>query len=76
MLPDKLSLTSASMYSGSPFLGKMGQLPPGAGTQNLTGGYFFMWHSHTEKEIVNFDIFPGGMMTMLLIEAPGVPISE
>ena len=33
-----------------------------------------MWHSHTEKEMVNFDIFPGGMMTMLIIEAPGVMI--
>ena len=24
-----------------------------------------MWHSHTEKEMTNNDIFPGGMMTML-----------
>jgi hypothetical protein len=36
-----------------------------------------MWHSHTEKEITNFDVFPGGMMTMLIVEAPeplGPPI--
>jgi hypothetical protein len=33
-----------------------------------------MWHSHTEKELTNFDVFPGGMMTMLIIEPPGVPI--
>ena len=33
-----------------------------------------MWHSHNELEIVNNDIFPGGMMTMLLIEPAGVPI--
>ena len=33
-----------------------------------------MWHSHNEKEITTDDIFPGGMMTMLVIEAPWVPI--
>jgi hypothetical protein len=33
-----------------------------------------MWHSHTEKEITNFDIFPGGMMTMLIVEPMHVPI--
>ena len=38
------------------------------------GGYGYMWHSHTEKEMVNYDIFPGGMMTMMIIEAPGVAI--
>jgi hypothetical protein len=33
-----------------------------------------MWHSHNEREIVNNDIFPGGMMSMLIIEPPGVTI--
>jgi hypothetical protein len=27
-----------------------------------------MWHSHNEKEVTTDDIFPGGMMTMLIIE--------
>ncbi len=36
--------------------------------------YTYMWHSHTEKEITNFDVFPGGMMTMLLVEPSYVPI--
>jgi FtsP/CotA-like multicopper oxidase with cupredoxin domain len=76
VMPDNLSLTLGDLWSGSPFLGQLGQLPPGAGTQNLNGGYFYMWHSHTEKELTNFDIFPGGMMTFLLIEAPDVPITE
>jgi manganese oxidase len=76
VLPDSLSLTYGDMYSGSPFLGKFGPLPVGAGTQNLSGGYFFMWHSHAEKEMTNYDIFPGGMMTMLIVEAPWVAITE
>jgi len=29
---------------------------------------FFMWHSHTERELVNNDIFPGGMMTMMIVD--------
>ncbi len=76
VMPDNLSLTFGDMYSGSPYLGQLGSLPPGSGTQDLTGGYFYMWHSHTEKELTNYDIFPGGMMTMLVVEAPGVSITE
>jgi len=74
MLPDKKNLTFGATYSGSPFLGLQGDLPPGEGGFNVNAGYFFMWHSHNEKEMVNYDIFPGGMMTMLIIEPNGVKI--
>jgi FtsP/CotA-like multicopper oxidase with cupredoxin domain len=73
-LPDNLSLQFGEFWSGSPYLGSLGSLPPGQGRNNTTGGYFFMWHSHTEKEIVNNNVFPGGMMTMCDVEAPWVPI--
>lgn len=73
-LPTNLELTFGGFYSGSPYLGLVNSLPPGEGGLNPNGGYVYMWHSHTEKEMVNFDIFPGGMMTMLIIEAPGVMI--
>ena len=33
-----------------------------------------MWHSHTEREMTNDDIFPGGMMTMMMVEHPSVQI--
>ncbi len=75
-LPDIKNITIGMMYSGSPFLGAMGALPPGEGGFNVNGGYFFMWHSHNEKEMVNNDLFPGGLMTMLLIEPPSVVIDE
>ncbi|HPO31521.1 MAG TPA: multicopper oxidase domain-containing protein, partial [Candidatus Hydrogenedentes bacterium] len=74
VLPNQQDLTFGGFYSGSPFLGVFGPLPPGQGGLNLNAGFFHMWHSHTEKEIVNFDIFPGGMMTMVIIEPPGTPI--
>lgn len=73
-LPDLSVLAFGGFYSGSPFLGVMGSLPPGEGGLNPNAGYTYMWHSHTERELVNNDVFPGGMMTMLIIEAPGVPI--
>ncbi len=69
-------VTIGGWYSGSPFLGSFGDLPPGEGGLNPNAGLFFMWHSHNEKELTNFDIFPGGMMTFVIIEprAPGVTI--
>ncbi len=73
-LPNVLDLTFGENYSGSPFLGTAGFLPPGQGGFNLNAGYFFMWHSHNEKEMTNNDIFPGGMMTMFIVEPPGVDI--
>jgi FtsP/CotA-like multicopper oxidase with cupredoxin domain len=73
-LPDPNVLTNGAMYSGSPYLGLLGVLPPGEGGLNPNAGFTYMWHSHTEREMVNNDIFPGGLMTMLVIEPPSVPI--
>ncbi len=73
-LPALQDLTFGGFYSGSPFLGRFGDLPPGEGGLNLNAGLFFMWHSHAEKELANNDIFPGGMMTMMIVEPHGVPI--
>lgn len=73
-LPNQLDLSNGEFWSGTPFFGQFGTLPPGSGGSNLNGGYFHMWHSHNERELTNDDIFPGGMMTMLIIEPPSVPI--
>lgn len=73
-MPAQTELTNGQFYSGSPFLGSMGYIPPGEGGFNPNSGYLFMWHSHNEKEIINNDIFPGGMLTMVIVEAPGVEL--
>lgn len=65
-LPINERLTFGQHYSGSPFLGGMGTMPPSQVGMNPMGGYSFMWHSHNEKEIVNNDLFPGGMLTMTM----------
>lgn len=72
LLPENLDLAFGGFWAGSPFLGGMGALPPGEGGLNPMGGLTYMWHSHTEKEMCNNDIFPGGLMTMLIIVPPGM----
>ena len=74
ILPEQQEITPGGAWSGSPFLGVEGDFVPGEGGDNANAGYFYMWHSHNEVEMVNNDIFPGGLMTMLIIEPPGVPI--
>jgi hypothetical protein len=73
-LPENQNLAFGGWWSGSPFMGGGELLPPGEGGLNPNGGFFFMWHSHTEKELTNYDIFPGGMLSMMVVEPPGTPI--
>ena len=65
-------------FSGSPYLGGTGPLLPGEGGFNPLGGYFYMWHSHSEKELTTNNIFPGGMLTFAVVvpwnDAAGNPI--
>lgn len=74
LLPEKQDSTFGGFYPGSPFLGKSALLPPLQGGLNPNAGFVYMWHSHTEKELTNFDIFPGGMMTMLMVLPSWVPL--
>lgn len=74
ILPEKQNLAFGGWWSGSPYMGNLEPLPPGEGGLNPNGGFFFMWHSHTEKELANFDIFPGGMLSMMVVEPPGTVI--
>jgi len=70
VFPEQQALTFGGFWTGSPFLGSEEALPPDQGGLNPNGGFSFMWHSHTERELTNDDIFPGGMMTMMIIEKP------
>jgi len=68
-LPEQQALSFGGMWGGSQYLGTVEALPPLQGGLNPAGGFSFMWHSHTERELTNDDIFPGGMMTMLIVQA-------
>ncbi len=74
VIPPRDVLTFGQFYSGSPFLGGGGDLPPGDPGLNANAGYFYMWHSHTEKELTSNDIWPGGLVTFMIVEHPDVPL--
>jgi hypothetical protein len=77
-LPDPLIVTNGLWYNGTPYLGPdavlrsrgPSPLPPGSASQNPTpeSGIAFMWHSHNEREITTNDVFPGGMLMMMLVD--------
>jgi len=73
VLPELQDMMFGGFYSGSPFLGSYGALPIGEGGLNLWNGYLYPWHSHTEFELTNDDVFPGGMFTAILILPPAAP---
>ena len=79
--PDPQIVANGQWYGGTPYLGLGGgfnsvNLPPGTLNQNPGAGYAYMWHSHNEREITTNDVFPGGLMMMLIIDPPQWIIDE
>jgi FtsP/CotA-like multicopper oxidase with cupredoxin domain len=87
-LPDPNIFTNGAWYGGSPYLGPdatiravgaTGTTPPtGTVANSPTGeaGFAYMWHSHNEREITTNNIFPGGMMMMMLVDPQAFTINE
>ena len=77
--PDPALVANGQWYGGTPYLGIQSNtagfnstpLPPGTlnfNSPQQEAGYAYMWHSHNEREITTNDVFPGGMMMMLIID--------
>jgi len=86
-LPDPAIVANGPWYGGSPYLGgeAMGRavgatpIPPSGTVANSPtdeAGFAFMWHSHNEREITTNNIFPGGMLMMMLIDPRAYKIDE
>jgi FtsP/CotA-like multicopper oxidase with cupredoxin domain len=85
-LPDPNIVANGAWYSGTPYLGPdalaraVGATPiPPSGTVANSGGeagYAYMWHSHNEREITTDNVFPGGMMMMMLVDPRAFAIDE
>ena len=86
-LPDPNILTNGPWYGGSPYLGPDANgravgptpIPPSGTVANDPGseaGFAYMWHSHNEREITTNNIFPGGMMMMMLVDPWVYSINE
>jgi FtsP/CotA-like multicopper oxidase with cupredoxin domain len=78
--PDPSIVVNGQWYAGTPYLGLQAANAtpeaPGTLNQNPQGGYAYMWHSHNEREITTNDVFPGGMLMMLLIDPLSWTIDE
>ena len=60
-------------------VGFTGSTPPSgtiANSPTEEAGFAYMWHSHNEREITTNNIFPGGMMMMMLVDSREFPIDE
>jgi FtsP/CotA-like multicopper oxidase with cupredoxin domain len=87
-LPDPNIFTNGAWFGGSPYLGPdatvratgpTGTTPPSgtiANSPTSEAGYAFMWHSHNEREITTNNIFPGGMLMMMLVDSREFVIDE
>jgi FtsP/CotA-like multicopper oxidase with cupredoxin domain len=68
---------SAGAPAGS--CGASGSTPPSgtiANSPSGEAGFAFMWHSHNEREITTNNIFPGGMLMMMLVDSREFVIDE
>ncbi len=87
-LPNANILTNGTWYGGSPYLGvdattravgATGTTPPSGTVGNppsTEAGFAYMWHSHNEREITTNNIFPGGMMMLMLVDSREFVIDE
>jgi len=86
-LPDPNIFTNGAWYSGSPYLGPdattratgtTSDFQPANTQANPANerGWAFMWHSHNEREITTNNVFPGGMLMMMLVDSREFVIDE
>lgn len=57
-------------YSGSPYLGQTGPLPPGASTLNECGAYYIISHNHALFQITSWGVNMTGPITYVRVDPP------
>src|SRR5580704_8468834 len=79
-LPNPNIFTNGAWYGGSPYLGPNATTRATGPTSSFQPantqanpanerGFAFMWHSHNEREITTNNVFPGGMLMMMLVDS-------
>jgi FtsP/CotA-like multicopper oxidase with cupredoxin domain len=71
--------TQSNQNGTSTACGATGSTPPSgtiANSPSSEAGFAFMWHSHNEREITTNNIFPGGMLMMMLVDSREYQIDE
>src|SRR5438105_2344939 len=72
-------MPSGAVQTNAPNCGATGSTPPSgtiANSPSGEAGFAFMWHSHNEREITTNNIFPGGMLMMMLVDSREFVIDE
>jgi FtsP/CotA-like multicopper oxidase with cupredoxin domain len=68
--PDLVNIMLGMFYSGSPYLGQMETLPPGANTLNQCGEYYIISHNHALFQLDAFGQVMSGPITYLRVDPP------
>src|SRR5881275_833781 len=72
-------MPSGAVQTNAGNCGATGSTPPSgtiANSPSGEAGFAFMWHSHNEREITTNNIFPGGMLMMMLVDSREFVIDE
>lgn len=69
-IPDLANQTIGMFYSGSPYLGVMGPMPPGMSTLNQCGEYYIISHNHALFQLDAWGMTMAGQITYLRVDPP------
>ncbi len=69
-IPDVANQTFGMFYSGSPYLGVQGALPPGASTLNQCGEYYIISHNHALHQLDAWGVTMAGQITYMRVDPP------
>lgn len=69
-IPDVANQVFGTFYSGSPYLGINGTLPPGELGQNQCGEYYIISHNHALYQITSWGVNMTGPITYMRIDPP------
>lgn len=68
--PGLANLAIGMFYSGSPYLGVMGTMPPGVSTLNQCGEYYIISHNHALYQLDSWGAVMTGQITFLRVDPP------
>jgi FtsP/CotA-like multicopper oxidase with cupredoxin domain len=69
-VPSVANVEVGMFYSGSPYLGQTGPLPPGASTLNQCGEHYIISHNHALFQITSWGVTMSGPITYMRIDPP------
>jgi FtsP/CotA-like multicopper oxidase with cupredoxin domain len=69
-VPEVAAQSFGPFYSGSPYLGQLGTLPPGAQTNNQCGEYYIIAHNHALFQITSWGVNMTGPITYMRVDPP------